>query len=436
MKNYKYVIPVALFLILGLSFFKLYSDRKDTLEKYNACVEEAREYRELGVIKDAGTKYDEAINLLPSVEIYIEKTEMYIEANMMKQALETAKITKEKYDDDSKAYDCLMKVYLLCENYQNMFLLKDEMEKKKFSSDYIDKVIEDNKYCFFFSGQFEDVGIYTSGVCPFYDGDNSGYVDLSGKIVFRKDIYEELGAFVNDLSPVKTTEGEYYFIDKDGDKKKVLTGIENPEGLTFINQDMFGVMVDGYWGFYNLDNEYLFGKYSNVSSVSDDRIAVYYAGQWEIVNTDGESVNGEKYSRIVMDERGMAIRNNRYFAKKGDNYYLYDTDGNKVVEDAYEDAVLFNDGTYAAVQIDDKWGFINVDGEVVIEPQYDEARSFLNGYAAVKIDGKWGFIDNEGNIVIEPQFKDAKDFNSQGGVFVIKKTRWELLRLYKDNHER
>jgi hypothetical protein len=49
--------------------------------------------------------------------------------------------------------------------------------------------------------------------------------------------------------------------------------------------------------------------------------------------------------------------------------------------------------------VGDKWGYIDPEGKVVIEPQYDEAGSFSEGVARVGIydkDYKWGFIDRVG----------------------------------------
>ncbi|KUP25509.1 WG repeat-containing protein [Paenibacillus sp. DMB5] len=54
-----------------------------------------------------------------------------------------------------------------------------------------------------------------------------------------------------------------------------------------------------------------------------------------------------------------------------------------------------------------KWGFINTDGQVSIDLKYDEAGNFSEGKTAVKVsdyteDGDaWAYIDNDGNIAID-----------------------------------
>jgi predicted DNA-binding WGR domain protein len=65
----------------------------------------------------------------------------------------------------------------------------------------------------------------------------------------------------------------------------------------------------------------------------------------------------------------------------------------------------------ALVQMNNKWGYINKEGKVVIEPQFDEAEFFNEGLARVQMNNKWGYINKEGKIVIEPQFKNGFDFN-------------------------
>lgn len=85
----------------------------------------------------------------------------------------------------------------------------------------------------------------------------------------------------------------------------------------------------------------------------------------------------------------------------------------------------------------DKLGYINEDGIIVIEPQYNDALPFQNGIAAVKtgaltyeeydpelgyyIDlktgGKWGFINTNGEYILEPQFDNIAFMHGDNFVF-------------------
>ena len=55
-----------------------------------------------------------------------------------------------------------------------------------------------------------------------------------------------------------------------------------------------------------------------------------------------------------------------------------------------------------------KYGFIDKNGKVVIEPQFYDVHTRGEGFAQVEKDGKWGYIDKNGKVVIEPQFDDAR----------------------------
>lgn len=73
---------------------------------------------------------------------------------------------------------------------------------------------------------------------------------------------------------------------------------------------------------------------------------------------------------------------------------------------------------------DDKLGFVDKDGNWIIEPQFDEVRPqaeffgefsfefryFLDGICIVKKDGKWGIIDEAGNWVVKPAFDNIEAF--------------------------
>lgn len=79
---------------------------------------------------------------------------------------------------------------------------------------------------------------------------------------------------------------------------------------------------------------------------------------------------------------------------KGTRVGFVDENGNWVIEPIYENAHPFQEGLAAVKNNEDKWGFINPEGLLVIEHQYDKVDDFINGLAIVN-DGE-NFIDKEG----------------------------------------
>jgi hypothetical protein len=57
-----------------------------------------------------------------------------------------------------------------------------------------------------------------------------------------------------------------------------------------------------------------------------------------------------------------------------------------------------------------KVGFVDASGQFKIQPSFDDALPFSDGVAAVQVHGLWGFIDSSGHEVIPPMFKAAYYF--------------------------
>ena len=70
----------------------------------------------------------------------------------------------------------------------------------------------------------------------------------------------------------------------------------------------------------------------------------------------------------------------------------------------------FNEGL-CSFSVKSKWGFVDKNGNVVIQPKYDFASGFHEGLAVVRMNNKYGFIDKNGSLIIECKFQDATDFH-------------------------
>ncbi|MBN2711024.1 MAG: WG repeat-containing protein [Planctomycetes bacterium] len=78
------------------------------------------------------------------------------------------------------------------------------------------------------------------------------------------------------------------------------------------------------------------------------------------------------------------------------------------------------------VMLDGKWGYIDLDGNIVIPPQYDMAMDFFEDLTAVKVGKKWGYIDTKGKMVISPRYDEASPF-LLGVAHVRKGEKWMII---------
>ncbi|MCC5911646.1 MAG: WG repeat-containing protein [Clostridiaceae bacterium] len=84
-----------------------------------------------------------------------------------------------------------------------------------------------------------------------------------------------------------------------------------------------------------------------------------------------------------------------------------DENNNFIISPKYDDVKAFSEGL-AAVEMNELWGFIDREGIMIIEPQYIIVESFENGVAgAADADFNFGFIDTEGNVVIDFVWHDG-----------------------------
>jgi hypothetical protein len=64
------------------------------------------------------------------------------------------------------------------------------------------------------------------------------------------------------------------------------------------------------------------------------------------------------------------------------------------------EGIRFSEGLIAVRQ-DRKLGYMDLDGKIAIEPQYDQGGAFAEGLAAVQLEGHWSFIDKSGAVIAE-----------------------------------
>lgn len=62
------------------------------------------------------------------------------------------------------------------------------------------------------------------------------------------------------------------------------------------------------------------------------------------------------------------------------------------------------------ILLDRKWGFMDGEGRVLIEPSYEHASEFEEGLAAVRLDGLVGYVDTSGKLAIAPKYAEASEF--------------------------
>ena len=110
-----------------------------------------------------------------------------------------------------------------------------------------------------------------------------------------------------------------------------------------------------------------------------------------------------------------------------------DKQGNVVIEPKFDNIIGNFEASLHPVMVgkwdNHKWGYIDRKGEFVINPQFDFADAFSEGLASVRINRKYGFIDKTGRIVIKPEFDYVNDF-SEGLAAVKIQNKWGYINRF------
>lgn len=122
--------------------------------------------------------------------------------------------------------------------------------------------------------------------------------------------------------------------------------------------------------------------------------------------------------------------NNTNTSNRKDNGHLYlvfndeqkygyiNINGELVIDYIYDEAHQFiND--YALVNIDGQITYINKDGESITDLPISRGLEFSDGLACVEVGNRWGYINTNGKLAIEAKYKYANSFSDGLALVVV-----------------
>ena len=208
----------------------------------------------------------------------------------------------------------------------------------------------------------------------------------------------------NEVSKTKTENANYYITIDKNNKYKVVDSKDNiiiDKDYTYIEYlpgDYFIVERDSKSGIIDSNGKSVIElKYDSISRINetdilqmekDKNIALYNLNMKEIVSMDNAIV------KEVKDEKA-------YILLYSDTDFKYlDKNGNILTSQN-----LFENNPLFAKNINGKWGFVDKEGNLKVQNDYELVTDFNKyGFAGIKKDGKWGSINQNGEIVQEPTY--------------------------------
>lgn len=112
----------------------------------------------------------------------------------------------------------------------------------------------------------------------------------------------------------------------------------------------------------------------------------------------------------MTEAQSLTTSNDLYPVIINEKYEYININGEIITNEKFDKAYFF-DNSMAVVSKNKKYGYINSIGNIAIPINYDNAKPFSQGVASVLTDDGYSYIDTSGTIKIPGSFKFAGDFS-------------------------
>jgi len=267
--------------------------------------------------------------------------------------------------------------------------------------------------------QFANGWLFSEGLAAVVTDTNTrlwGFINTNGNVVIEPQ-YEEVMPFLEGLAAVRVDD-TWGFINTRGEMviepKFYSPFSEGP----FFSEGLAAVATDAdllLWGYIDTNGDFVIEPTLRVARSFTDGLApasMTETRQSGFINTKGEFVIELPWGRGALGSfyEGMAPVGDSLLQSRGEPAYGFiNREGEWVMGPRADFNSLrpFKDGYAAfAKKAEDSnifvWGYINTEGEVVVEPQFLKAYDFYHGLAPVITpEGESGFVDPDGNWVFK-----------------------------------
>ncbi len=254
-----------------------------------------------------------------------------------------------------------------------------------------------------------------------------GFINKKGEYVINCQ-YKHVLCFSEGLAGVVKENGKIEYINKSGEVKFTLDGIDRAEpfheGLAIVSKKLTNKdgLNEDMQGYINTNGEMVIvPQFKGASKFSDGlaKISQNTETGYGYINTKGEIVINPQFRNSRSFKDGLAV----VISDAGSG--LINKKGELVVNHQFQKLINFGK-PLLVMENGDKWGYVDKKGKIVINAQFDMAMSFDDdNKACVFSGGKWGLIDKDGKYIVNPQFNYLHPIG--GKRYLVKTDRWGII---------
>lgn len=159
-------------------------------------------------------------------------------------------------------------------------------------------------------------------------------------------------------------------------------------------EGIYCIETENGWVYTTADGKPLVNEvFTYGEPMREGRAEVSTSDGWGVIDKQGHFVMPPMFEELHWDDY-----NNVIMAMEFGKWNVYDRNGQRLTKRSYQWLGEYNNGLCLA-QRGGKCGFINLAGEMVIQPVWDDASGFSSGRATVYCDNKPYTIDTSGKII-------------------------------------
>lgn len=343
------------------------------------------------------------------------------------QYMAAVKAYVEYFPELGTAYERLCEYYYDQELYQLVLDTALEAREKGIATENVrDYYLECSVMYRIIGSGYSEVSSFLGETARVRIGELYGYINKNGNYTLYP-VYEGASFFLGKNAAVYH-EDEWYMINEAG--YKVARTDQAVDSLSFINNGWILFSLDGKYDYMTssmIVPEEI--RFDDATNFKNGVAAVQKDGKWALMNSQMEMITDYLFEDVLRDEFNTCINNGVIFVQKDGKYYMVNAEGSRIVETGFDDAYPFVSDGPAAVCMEGLWGFVDSQGSIVIEPQYEAAKSFNIGLGAVCQDGLWGYINTSNVMRIECQYEDCLPFSGNGVTAVRERDAWTYIKL-------
>ncbi|MDR2374758.1 MAG: WG repeat-containing protein [Bifidobacteriaceae bacterium] len=251
-----------------------------------------------------------------------------------------------------------------------------------------------------------------------------GYLNSGGRLTITIQ-FDQARSFLDGWAAVRT-DGEWYFIDDEGDRIQAFEGAVAQDLYSF-SEGYAVAKIDGKYGYVDKDlKRFAFG-YDDARPFTGGVAPVKKNGKWGLIDSEFNMVVEPSYDDVACAESGVCTDHGRVAFEKSGQWRLYDLTGQRLGEGSWESVTAFGVATVVA-QRGEGWEVVDETGKVVAKSTADEVRALSGGAMPVRDGEQWTYVDKDGHLLGDDTYTDAYPLTDEGEAVIGLADGYKIVR--------